>query len=148
MADDDAMALLMGDQTPSATFPEVGSQVKGEVLALDKSQQRDFKSKEPKTWPDGQPMMQVVVTLQTELNDGSPEDDGKRKLYVAKRSMREAVRAAITRSGHTGSLIGGTLAVRRDADGEAEPGLSAPHNYAAQYAPPPATEPFDDEEPF
>ena len=138
---DDAMALLMGETVPAVKFPEVGSKVTGQVVKVEKGQQRDFMSKEPKTWPDGQPMLQVIVTLQTDERDDE-DDDGQRKLYVAKPAMRNAIRAAIEESGGKPAVItGGTLSVKRTEDGEAERGMSAPHTYAAKFEPD-LTEPF------
>jgi hypothetical protein len=55
-------------------------------------------SGEVRTFNDGSPMEQYVITVQTETRDASnPDDDGRRRIYVKGRNknrFKEAVRAA------------------------------------------------------
>lgn len=73
----------------------------------------------PRTWPDGRPREQLVVTLrcdgqrggaQDERNPQNPHDDGRRRLYV-KGYMVAAVREALQAAGAQGLRVGGELYV-------------------------------------
>ncbi len=139
--------LTGGGGPPSVKFPEVGAKIVGRVLKYEMVQQRDFQSKKPKFWDDGNPMMQACVTLQAEEWEPVDEDDdGKRRLYV-KGKMRDAVIAAVNASGHKGSLIGGKLGVSYSGDGEKTGGQSPPKLYKAKYEPPSAEQMLADEPP-
>lgn len=133
----DPDSLLMGGGTPSCTFPTIGTTWKGTVLAKETQQQRDLKTGEAKTWSDGSPMEQVVITLQTDARDPERDgDDGQRKLYV-KGGMLAAIREAVRRAGATTVEIGGTLAVRYSGDGvPSQRGFNPPKQYTAEYRPP------------
>lgn len=136
----DANTLIMGNSMPSCTFLEVGTVHEGTILALDAKQARKFQSQELDVWPDGQPKMQAVVTLQTQERDPEVENDnGMRRLYVASKGMRGAIAAAVKKAGCTGLAIGGTLGVRYvrdDPDGKNKQNL--PKVYGVKYEPPPA----------
>lgn len=128
-----------GGGAPSASFPVIGTVWRGTILKSEVRQQS-----EPdgtlKTWPDGNPMMQIVITIQTEERDAAiDDDDGKRRLFV-KGQMQEAVRDAVIASGAKGLELGGTIAVAYIADGvPKQRGFSAPKQYRAEYAPPSPT---------
>ena len=137
----DPNALLMGGGK-SFSFDTIGSKVSGTITALEAAQQTDIKTGEPKTWPDGNPMMQVIVTLQTELAE-EPGDDGQRKVSLkgAKPdTSMGAVKAAIKAVGAPGIEVGGKLQLAYTGDGEpTQRGYNAPKRYAAKYeAPAPA----------
>ena len=97
----DANALLMGGGVASAKFEDIGATVTGRVVAKPTAnQQTDFKTGAPKTYDNGDPMMQVVVELATADRDpDNPEDDGHRKVYIKGKSLTAAVRAAVLRAG-------------------------------------------------
>lgn len=59
----------------------VGTSVTGVVKDIKIRQVTDINTKEPQTWPDGNPKQQAVVTLQTELRDDE-EDSGERSVYI------------------------------------------------------------------
>lgn len=127
--------LLMGGGIKSCTFPEIGTTWKGEVLAKETQQQRDFTTGEPKFYDDGNPMLQVVITLQTDQRDGD-DDDGQRKLYV-RGQMLAAIKKAVLDAGAKTVEIGGTLAVQYTGDGEPpKRGMNPPKQYTAAYKPP------------
>lgn len=95
----DGNDFLMGGGAPSARFPTKGTRVAGEVLAVPETrQQTDMVTKAPKFYKNGDPMMSVVVRIQTEMRDPSiPNDDGERRCFVkgrAIKALREAVKAA------------------------------------------------------
>jgi hypothetical protein len=104
--------FLLGGGGASAKFTNLGDNVTGTITVTPQlRQQTEYKTKKPKFWDDGQPMMQVVVTLQTSLRDPSVEnDDGTRNVYI-KGDMQRAVRDALRAAGAKGLEVGGTLTI-------------------------------------
>ncbi|MGZ4610440.1 MAG: hypothetical protein ACXV2H_09310 [Actinomycetes bacterium] len=129
---------LMSGGARSAKFPEVGTIVKGTITTPPTlSQQTDFTTGALKTWDDGKPMMQLIVTIATDEKD-DVEDDGLRSLYV-KGAMQAAVKDAIRKAGARGLEVGGTIAVKYTGDGVAKQrGMNPPKQFAAQYVAPTA----------
>lgn len=130
--------LLLGGGIPAAKFPEIGTLVRGTVVRSEASQMTDFATGKPKSWEDGKPMMQVVITLQTDERDPAVSDDnGQRKLYIPigkqiHRALSDALRAAGAKL-----EVGGTLAVKYVADKPSETkGFNPAKQYQAQYQPP------------
>ena len=74
MIDSAALDLLEGGGK-SAKFETVGDTTKGQVVAAESRQQTDYTSGEPLTWDDGNPRMQLVITLATDERD--PGSDGR-----------------------------------------------------------------------
>lgn len=135
----DVNEFLNQGGVPSAKFDAVGKVVKGTITSAEVGQQRDFTTGLPKSWDDGKPMMQLVITLQTDERDPEVEDDeGIRRLF-ARANMLNAVREAVRKTG--GKLeVGGKLAVKYTGDGEAKTrGHNAPKLYSAQYEAPTAS---------
>ncbi len=125
----------------SASFPTLGTIVKGYIVAVGEAPDLDMNTKQPRTFPDGSPKPPLMtVTLQTEERDpADSEDDGQRVLYL-KWKILEAVQAAVKASGGVFN-VGGYLAVQYSADGERnpqKPHLSPPKLYVAAYQPPAA----------
>jgi len=61
----------------------VGDSVTGIVVSAAKEQQRDFDSGAPLEWDNGEPRMESVVILETDLRDPeSDNDDGRRALHL------------------------------------------------------------------
>ncbi len=134
-----ASDLIMGGGAPAAKFPSIDTIVKGEIVDTTVSQQRDFATGEPKVWKDGTPMMQAVITIQTDNRDPEViDDDGKRRIFVSSKAMREAVRTAVTAAGKKVLEVGGKIAVQYTGDGQAEGNLNPPKLYKAEYKPPTA----------
>lgn len=68
----------------------------------------NFETKQPETWPDGRPKMQLVLDLQTDERDPEdPTDDGVRTLYV-KNQMLAAFQQGIAPTKHLGRIGEGT----------------------------------------
>ncbi|MGI5443359.1 hypothetical protein ACQEV4_40295 [Streptomyces shenzhenensis] len=132
----DANSFLMGGGgAPTAKFPTPGTTVGGQITEPPTlEQQRDIKTGEKKFWKDGDPMMQLVVTVQTDQRDSSIEDDdGRRRIFI-KGQMKNAVADAVRTAGSKGLEIGGTLWVRFTH--ELPPtgvGMSPPKQYEAKY---------------
>lgn len=144
----DANALIMGSSVPSASFKQPGTEHKGTITALDTMQVRNFKTKLPETWDDGNPKMQAVITIRTDVRDPQIENDnGVRRIFVGSKGMREAIAAAVKKSDATELKVGGKIGVKYTRDGdENENGLNPPKVYAAKYEPPPAAVADDDGE--
>ena len=138
--DADDFLLNAGQKGPkAATFPSVGSVVEGYVLERPKkTEQRDIATGEVKKFPNsGDPMMQVLIKLQTELRDpDSPDDDGRRTLY-AKNRMTNAIGEAMRAAGVKRLEVGGYLQVGRAKDIPASTrGYQPTKDYVAKYTPP------------
>ncbi|MFD7794366.1 hypothetical protein [Streptomyces sp. NPDC059759] len=128
--------LMGGGGAPTAKFPNPGTSVGGRITEKPTvEQQRDISTSEPKFWSDGNPMMQLVVTVQTEERDPEIEDDdGRRRLFV-KGQMKNAVADAVRAVGGRGLEVGGTLTVTYSHDGQAKQrGFNPPKQYTATYA--------------
>ena len=134
----DPNALLMGGGK-SFSFETIGDKVSGVVVAAEAAQQIDMDTDQPAVWPDGKPKMQVIVTLQTEL-DEEAGDDGQRRVYLKgskPTTSMGAVKAAIKAAGASGIEVGGKLQLAYTGDGEpTKKGWNAPKQYAAKYEPP------------
>lgn len=137
----EAMDFLMGGGVPSAKFETIGTVHKGRVISMEMSQVTDIKTGDLKTWPDGNPQMQAIITLQTEEQDPEIEDDdGKRRVF-ARNNMRAAIRDAIKASKLKGqSIVGGVLAVKYVSDGKRAPGQNPPKQYEAKFTAPSPTD--------
>lgn len=140
----DAHDFLMGG-APTANFLTVGTVHQGRIRSYEKTQQRDMDSGLPKTWDNGEPMWQIVFTIETDERDPSkPHDDGVRRIF-AKANMLNAIRDAIRKSGHDGNLVGGTLAVKYSGDDTPKKkGFNPPKLYEARFTPPTETQSFND----
>lgn len=131
----DPNAFLMGSGAPSARFEEPGASVTGRITEEPQvRQQTDFTTGKPLFWDNGDPRMQLVVTLGTDQRDTSiPDDDGTRRVYV-KGQMQKAVAQAVRQAGAPGLQVGGTLTVTYTGDGEAKQrGMNPPKLYTAAY---------------
>ena len=147
----DANDFLMRSGAKSATFPTIGTTVKG-VIAREPelSQQRDFDDRSKlKFWDTGEPMMQVVVILATAERDPEDDDDnGERGLYL-RGNILKAVQVAVKEAKAKGLAVGGKLAVKYSGDGDQpKKGLAKPKLYKAAYeAPDPMAQAEHEDEP-
>jgi hypothetical protein len=126
--------FLAAGGAPAAKFPSIGTTIKGIVESSVVSQQTDISTGKPKCWDDGNPRMQIVITLATDERDVAIDnDDGHRRLFV-KGQMLTALKDALRTAGVTAPEVGATLAVQYREDGEQKTaGFSAPKLYGAQY---------------
>jgi len=133
----DPNAWLMGGGGKSARFDNVGDSITGTITTPPEvKQQTNFDTGKPEFWDNGDPKMQLVVTLATDLRDPTDaEDDGTRRLYV-KAKLQQAVRDAVRASSAIGLEVGGRLTVTYSGDGEApRKGANPPKLYTATYIP-------------
>ncbi|MEU8316643.1 MULTISPECIES: hypothetical protein [Actinomycetes] len=129
--------LMGGGGAPTAKFPVPQTTVGGRITEKPTvEQQRDISTGDKKFWADGNPMMQLVVTVQTDERDPQlEEDDGRRRLFV-KGQMKNAIADAVRAAGGRGLEVGGILAVTYSHDGQAsQRGFNPPKQYTARYTP-------------
>ena len=150
----DVDRFLFGGGGKAAKFDQIGDSVEGKITDVQVSQQTSMDDNMPLVWPDGQPRMQLVITLQTQLKDDA-DDDGVRKLYakggkyeVAEgtgSSMKDAIADAVKKAGARSIDAGGTLKVGHSGMGKkTNRGFSAPKLYRAVYTAPVASVSSDD----
>jgi hypothetical protein len=138
----------LGGEGNSFPFDRIGDKVYGMVVDLVERQQTDMEGTptagQPSTWPNGDPKMMSIVTLQTELRE-SPSDDGKRTVPLTgskkpeTQSRMAAVVAAVklATNGSTALQYGGHLGLAFTGEKPpAQRGLSATKLYSAIYQPP------------
>jgi|SRR5690625_3474034 len=140
-----ATDFLLGGAGKSAKFEAIGDSISGTITASPEvRQQTDLATGKPKTWDDGHPIYQLVVSLQTTQRDpDDPDDDGVRNLYVkgskkaGSKSLHDAVAQAVRSSGARGLEIGGTLTVKFVGERAPETrGFNPAKQYEATYTPP------------
>jgi uncharacterized protein with beta-barrel porin domain len=107
----DPNSLLNGKSVPSISFKDakVGDSYNGTITALETAQVRNYESGEPEFWEDGNPKLQIVVTLATTYGDGA-EDDGERKVYLFGQKL-QAAKAALKEAGLTKLEIGSSFTI-------------------------------------
>lgn len=133
--------FLMGGGGRSAKFENPGDTITGTICAEPEvKQQTDIKTGAPKFWDNGDPQMQLVVRLQTQLREDG-DDDGIRAIYVKggfkAPTMQKAIADAVRAAGAKGLAVGGTLTVTYTGNGPASGvGMNPPKYYTAQYQAP------------
>jgi hypothetical protein len=130
----------------AAKFEQIGDTVEGIITHAERTQQTSMETQEPLTWPDGQPRMQLVITLQTEQHEDD-NDDGLRRIFAkggrfepqegTGTSMKDAIADAVKKSGSKTLDEGGWLKVGYSGNGKkTNRGYSAPKLFRAQYKAP------------
>jgi hypothetical protein len=127
---------FFAERTKSTSFAgEYPIVWEGEILALEKKQATDYTSGEPRNWPDGNPMMQGWITLQTKVRDDD-DDDGRRVMVLDSKNKREAVQNAVKVTGQK-IAVGGHLTVEwYGVDPNGKNPQNLPKLYRATYQPP------------
>jgi hypothetical protein len=130
-----------GAGAPAVKFPTVGTTVTGVISGeLEMRQRNDIITGEPQTWPDGNPKMQMIVPLQTDLRDPEiPDDDGMRRLFIPDPGgLKAAIGKALKDAGVKGGLEqGATLTVTFSSETPPkQKGLNPAKNYVATYTRP------------
>lgn len=128
---DDADSLL-GQAVPAMRWPILGTTLEGVITDVDTSTQLDPATGKVRTFANGRPRRQVILTLQTKDGIGSG-DDGRRRLFI-KGFMVKPFREAIAKAGAPGPRPGHRVKVTYSADGEAAKGLNAPKLFTVEYS--------------
>lgn len=105
--------LLSSKSIPSISFKDakIGDAFTGIITELETAQVRNYESGEPEFWEDGNPKLQVVVTLATDYLDPSiDEDDGTRRVYLFGQKLA-AARAAMKAAGMQKLEIGSKFTI-------------------------------------
>lgn len=131
MTPEQMLASIESQRSKGAKFEQPGTSISGIIENVTANQIRDFKSRQPKFFDDGQPQMQVLVTINTGITDPMVEDDdGRRTVYIKGFGLQ---RHAWLQALHNAGLR--TAAEVRPGDrftatftgfGEAKPGMNAP----------------------
>lgn len=133
------MSIFAARETyPSIKFAQIGDSVAGRIIDIGEVQQREFGTNALLTWPDGNPRMQGVITLET------PGDGGTRTLWTKGRLLT-AVRTAVHAAGASDLEVGGALTVRYVANESTRAG-SAAKVYEVAYQPPTPDAPMTEAE--
>lgn len=145
MSQNAADDYLSTSGAPVAKFPNLGDTHQGTIIDYALQPVTDMQTKEPKFFKSGDPMMQIVATLQTKERDPeNPDDDGKRRVFI-KGHMLSSFRAATQLAGHTKNLTGGKVQIRYYGDGESSsPGFSGPKLYECKFIAPEPMDAFDE----
>lgn len=134
--------FMGGDSYPALKFAAVGDTHEGRVVNVKRKQDVDFKSKQPLTWPNGDP--KYVWLFEVEQADGEMGT-----LWVRGNAVK-AIREAVKEAG-AGSPVGWQLKLQHHALGEVKNrGEDPPKLYRAKITPAvaraaarvPAEEPF------
>lgn len=145
---DDAEDFFGGGGAPSFKFTNPNDYVQGEIVSYRQTQQTEYNAAnptvpgKPKVWENGDPMMQLVVVLQTTVRDPHLEgDDGRRTIYVRgalrdPQSMAGCIRKAVADAGAKTVKAGGMLTVQFTGLGTAAGAGNPPKQYRAIYQAP------------
>lgn len=129
--------LFAGGGAPAAKFAKIGDSITGVITNAEARQQTDFDSGEPLTWDNGDPRMEVVLTLSTTLRDPDIEDDEGERRVFCRGQMLTAMRQAVKKAKDKKPRIGGRITVTYSEDGEAKKkGFNAPKLFTVAYEPP------------
>lgn len=126
--------------SPSAKFEDIGDKYSGTILALNERPQTDLTTGAVKTFADGSPMTQWVITL--EQPDGEVYNlyaKGGRPKSASQgdgESMLSAIATAVRTAGAASVDVGGQLAVAHTGLGEVRKGMNPMKLYKAKYTAP------------
>jgi hypothetical protein len=125
----------------SASFLSIGDTFEGDLCSpAETVQARDMKTGELKTWPDGNPIWQIVLPVQTTMHRPDIEnDDGVRYLYVdgskkkGSESKHDAIATAMKAAGATDFEIGAHVKITYVGDGPKTGTSYPPKRYRAEW---------------
>lgn len=115
----DPNAILMGGGgAPTWKFPNEGDTKTGTITAPPTARQETEYDPNnpgggaPKFFPSGDPIMGILVEVQTDERDPSVDNDtGVRTFYIEGKRLKDAVRNAVRNAGGAGLEVGGKLQV-------------------------------------
>lgn len=131
MTPEQMLASIESQSSKGAKFEQPGTSISGIIENVTANQIRDFKSRQPQFFDDGQPQMQVLVTINTGVTDPMVEDDdGRRTVYIKGFGLqRHAWLQALHNAGLRKAAEvrpGDRFTATFTGFGEAKPGMNAP----------------------
>ena len=131
MTPEQMLASIESQSSKGAKFEQPGTSISGIIENVTANQIRDFKSRQAKFFDDGQPQMQVLVTINTGVTDPMVEDDdGRRTVYIKGFGLqRHAWLQALHNAGLRKAAEvrpGDRFTATFTGFGEAKPGMNAP----------------------
>lgn len=131
MTPEQMLASIESQSSKGAKFEQPGTSISGIIENVTANQIRDFKSRQPKFFDDGQPQMQVLVTINTGVTDPMvKDDDGRRTVYIKGFGLqRHAWLQALHNAGLRKAAEvrpGDRFTATFTGFGEAKPGMNAP----------------------
>lgn len=131
MTPEQMLDSIESQSSKGAKFEQPGTSISGIIENVTANQIRDFKSRQPKFFDDGQPQMQVLVTINTGITDPMVEDDdGRRTVYIKGFGLqRHAWLQALHNAGLRKAAEvrpGDRFTATFTGFGEAKPGMNAP----------------------
>lgn len=151
---DEVNQLIQGATGKAFPFENIGDEVSGVIVDMERRQQTDIETNELKFFPNGAPMYTVVLTLQTELQEDEG-DDGLRTVWIkggnytpAKgkgASALTALKDAMRKVGATEIELNAHLTMTYTGDGTVKNrGYTAPKLYTDVYELPSKSMSVDD----
>jgi hypothetical protein len=137
------------ESSPSAKFDKHGDKYAGRIVSTAKRQQTDPVTGAVKTFPSGDPMPVLVITIEDQTGERVAlwAKGGRFQAVVGSgEAMLNAIGTAVRNAGADALDPGGLLAVAYTGDSAPKPGLNAAKLFTAQYQPPasPASVPVQD----
>jgi hypothetical protein len=145
-----ARDLIMGSGSPAFSFNYPNDTVTGQILTEPKAvQARDFATGQPAFWPSGDPKMQTVFQIQTQLRNyegiNNPDrmrpDDGVRTIYVKGKWMEKATKEAILAARASWLDVGGWISFTYTGDDMTSKAGNKPKLFSVKYQAPAAPPP-------
>lgn len=132
------------EKVPALSFRDapIGTVYQGTITKLPRvMQQRDFKTKEPTVWKDGNPKLVVVLHMEVTLAGGEVET---RSVWANNPSSLFRALAKAQKDSGAQFAVGGTLAIRfAGTEPAKDPTLNPQKIYEARYTPPVVTNAWD-----
>lgn len=126
-------ALAGGTSYPAVKFPKdtPGKKIRGRIISISEGQATDYNTKQPKTWRDGNPILQVRVGLEM-----VPGDESSRQTLYAEQGSRlfRAIQTALADADVPDLAIGDELEVLHTGSETAKNGAQAKTFTAAYFA--------------
>lgn len=131
--------FLKSSKSTSLSFENVGDTHTGTVEKVEVKQATDMETNEPAFWSNGDPKMQVLVTLQCGIDPTVQGDNGLRTLFVKGWGDQwKAFTAALTAAGMDDVQVGATVTATMTGHGTPpKRGYNAPKIISYQIVPGP-----------
>lgn len=121
-----------GDFAPIFKFTEPGDRIGGVIVEEPKTfPLTEYGSREPKIGQDGKPVMQILLTLATEVS-ADENHDGRWRVYLDKPLLKSAVARELKAAGSQTLTVGDELTVTFTGMRETRGGGSA-KDFTAEY---------------